>query len=213
MTLARPTTTTNGDNQHPSISILSSHLILHPPSHTMSNYKDPYQHGGSEYLAPTNVPPGAAAPQQHGYDGSAHPDAGYEYSTQYNSYTSTTPSSYEKNNESKPDLDGVHALGELGPGERERPGRMGLGQPTSSFAAMGPPPRSTGILRMWRKDERGKQWTRVSCGTEDGDETDDWTMADATCRVVAFAALAVSSAAVSSSPCSSLSALCWLFFL
>ncbi|TXT08624.1 hypothetical protein VHUM_02752 [Vanrija humicola] len=37
---------------------------------------------------------------------------------------------------------------------------MGLGQPTSSFAAMGPPPRSTGILRMWRKDERGKQWTR-----------------------------------------------------
>ncbi|KAL1406284.1 hypothetical protein Q8F55_007980 [Vanrija albida] len=124
----------------------------------MSNYKDPYQNGGSEYLQ-AGMPPGAAAPQ-HGYDNSAHPDAGYQYSAQYNSYTSTTPSTYEKNNDSTGDLDGVHALGELGPGERERPGRMGLGQPTSSFAAMGPPPRSTGILRMWRKDERGKQWTK-----------------------------------------------------
>ena len=46
--------------------------------------------------------------------------------------------------------------------ERAQPGRSGLRQPTRSFAELGPPPRSTGILRMWRKDERGKQWFRVS---------------------------------------------------
>ena len=46
--------------------------------------------------------------------------------------------------------------------ERSQPGRSGLRQPPRSFAEMGPPPRSTGILRMWRKDERGKQWLRVS---------------------------------------------------
>lgn len=45
--------------------------------------------------------------------------------------------------------------------ERERKGRAGLNQ-TKSWAEVGPPPRSTGILRMWRKDERGKQWSRVS---------------------------------------------------
>jgi len=45
--------------------------------------------------------------------------------------------------------------------ERAQPGRSGLRQPTRSFAEIGPPPRSTGILRMWRKDERGKQWLRV----------------------------------------------------
>lgn len=48
--------------------------------------------------------------------------------------------------------------------ERERKGRQNIGgggEGGRSWAA-GPPPRSTGILRMWRKDERGKQWTRVS---------------------------------------------------
>jgi hypothetical protein len=59
------------------------------------------------------------------------------------------------------DGDGVHKLGEIGGTERIVPGRAGLTHP-SSFAAVGPPPRSTGILRMWRKDERGKQWFRVS---------------------------------------------------
>ncbi|WWC92802.1 uncharacterized protein L201_007761 [Kwoniella dendrophila CBS 6074] len=44
--------------------------------------------------------------------------------------------------------------------QREQPGRSGLRQPPRSMAEMGPPPRSTGILRMWRKDERGKQWSR-----------------------------------------------------
>lgn len=45
--------------------------------------------------------------------------------------------------------------------ERLRKGRQNLPVP-QTFAEMGPPPRSTGILRMWRKDERGKQWSRVS---------------------------------------------------
>ncbi|WVN86818.1 uncharacterized protein L203_101991 [Cryptococcus depauperatus CBS 7841] len=45
--------------------------------------------------------------------------------------------------------------------QRAQPGRSGLAKPpTTSFAEMGPPPRSTGILRVWRKDERGKQWSR-----------------------------------------------------
>ncbi|WVR08008.1 hypothetical protein IAU60_005052 [Kwoniella sp. DSM 27419] len=44
--------------------------------------------------------------------------------------------------------------------ERAQPGRSGLRQAPVSVAEMGPPPRSTGILRMWRKDERGKQWSR-----------------------------------------------------
>ncbi|ODO00840.1 hypothetical protein L198_03167 [Cryptococcus wingfieldii CBS 7118] len=43
---------------------------------------------------------------------------------------------------------------------RAQPGRSGMARPTTSFAEMGPPPRSTGILRVWRKDERGKQWSR-----------------------------------------------------
>jgi hypothetical protein len=45
--------------------------------------------------------------------------------------------------------------------ERSQPGRSGLNGPMKSFAEMGPPPRSTGILHMWRKDERGQQWFRV----------------------------------------------------
>lgn len=50
------------------------------------------------------------------------------------------------------------AEGNLGT-ERLRKGRAGL-DPSSQWSS-GPPPRSTGILRMWRKDERGKQWSRV----------------------------------------------------
>jgi len=50
--------------------------------------------------------------------------------------------------------------------ERAQPGRSGLNQPMKSYAGMGPPPRSTGILSMWRKDERGKQWFRVGLAHE-----------------------------------------------
>ena len=47
------------------------------------------------------------------------------------------------------------------PTQRAQPGRQGLSGAPKSWAEMGPPPRSTGILRMWRKDERGPQWTKV----------------------------------------------------
>ncbi|RSH93282.1 hypothetical protein EHS25_007636 [Saitozyma podzolica] len=43
--------------------------------------------------------------------------------------------------------------------ERLHKGRQGP-QQGRSWAEAGPPPRSTGILRMWRKGERGKQWSR-----------------------------------------------------
>jgi len=56
--------------------------------------------------------------------------------------------------------------------ERERKGRQNIGGGAEKSWANGPPPRSTGILRMWRKDERGKQWTRV-CFTEPRDEFTD----------------------------------------
>jgi hypothetical protein len=49
----------------------------------------------------------------------------------------------------------------MGGTERVQKGRQGLQAPPMTWAEMGPPPRSTGILRMWRKDERGKQWSRV----------------------------------------------------
>ncbi|EIW71546.1 hypothetical protein TREMEDRAFT_60470 [Tremella mesenterica DSM 1558] len=42
---------------------------------------------------------------------------------------------------------------------RAVPGRQGLG-PAKSIAEMGLPPRETGILREWRKDERGNQWAK-----------------------------------------------------
>ena len=45
--------------------------------------------------------------------------------------------------------------------ERAQKGRQGVAQSSRSWQN-GPPPRSTGILRMWRKGERGKQWSRVS---------------------------------------------------
>jgi len=128
-----------------------------------NNYSDPYAAN----------PPGGPYGAKENEDFSNPPYA-HQSSVDYNSYGGTetqTPTSMSSTptpkgvGAEKPhpdDLDGVNNLGEIGGTERERPGRAGLHQPTSSFAAMGPPPRSTGILRMWRKDERGKQWFRVS---------------------------------------------------
>ncbi len=104
-----------------------------------TSYRDPYAEQGAEYLDDRGNP--TSGPR----DG----NAGEDYYPQYNTYGAekTTPN----------DVDAG-----LGGTERLQPGRANIGQaPISSFAAMGPPPRSTGILRMWRKDERGKQWTKV----------------------------------------------------
>ncbi|ORX37746.1 hypothetical protein BD324DRAFT_650295 [Kockovaella imperatae] len=67
------------------------------------------------------------------------------------------PSFLAPNQSSEKILDG-DSFGE--PVQRAHPGRQGLQSTTKSWAEMGPPPRSTGILRMWRKDERGPQWFR-----------------------------------------------------
>lgn len=130
-----------------------------------NTYADPY-------AAP---PPGGQYGGREGEDFST-PQYAHQSAADYNNYanggedthspsTATAASTPKGVGAEKPhpdDIDGVNKLGEIGGTERERPGRAGLHQPTSSFAAMGPPPRSTGILRMWRKDERGKQWFRVS---------------------------------------------------
>lgn len=109
-----------------------------------SNYQDPYLEPGAEYLATDK---GSSTP-------GSYMDGKYG-DLQYGSYNNALPAD-------KLDDDGVHALGEIAPGQRQTAGRAGLHQPTSSFAAMGPPPRSTGILREWRKEERGHQWGKVS---------------------------------------------------
>lgn len=57
--------------------------------------------------------------------------------------------------------DAAYGNEEMAGTERAQKGRQGLQAPPMTWAEMGPPPRSTGILRMWRKDERGKQWSRV----------------------------------------------------
>lgn len=129
-----------------------------------SNYQDPYQEGGQEYLNDNQTPGGSSTLTANN---------GGEYG-HYNNYAR---SSMEKVH----DPDGVNALGEIGGGQRQQPGRAHLGAagpPISHFEAFGPPPRSTGVLRMWRKDERGKQWTRVSVCFEHDHEL------LLTCRVV-----------------------------
>ena len=52
--------------------------------------------------------------------------------------------------------------------QRAQPGRQGLPNHSKSWAEVGPPPRSTGILRMWRKDERGQQWFKVGPSRRSG---------------------------------------------
>lgn len=120
-------------------------------SHQYGNYRDPYAEQGAEYLDDRGHPTAGPIDGQR-----AGPDEYY----QYNQYANTP--GMEKTTPADVDHD-------IGGTERPQPGRQNLGgPPMSSFAAMGPPPRSTGILRMWRKDERGKQWTRVSMHAEVG---------------------------------------------
>lgn len=117
--------------------------MSHQHQRNGSNYQDPYLEPGAEYLATDK----GSTTQGSYMDG--------QYDQGYGSYNNALPAD-------KLDDDGVHALGEIAPGQRQTAGRAGLQNPTSSFAAMGPPPRSTGILREWRKEERGHQWGKVS---------------------------------------------------
>lgn len=95
-------------------------------------YDDPYNRSNQYYPSPANEAYNYADPAYH----EQHDNA-----LQYNASTEKVLDEYPINT------------------ERERKGRAGL-RPGTSWGA-GPPPRSTGILRMWRKDERGKQWSRV----------------------------------------------------
>lgn len=122
--------------------------MSHQHQRNGSNYQDPYLEPGAEYLATDK----GSTTQGSYMDG--------QYDQGYGSYNNALPAD-------KLDDDGVHALGEIAPGQRQTAGRAGLQNPTSSFAAMGPPPRSTGILREWRKEERGHQWGKVSSRSDD----------------------------------------------
>lgn len=107
-----------------------------------SAYSDPYAAQGSEYLDDRGNPTSGPV-EGDNYGGYGYNQYGGDLGPE-----KTTPNDVDNG---------------VGGTERLQPGRQNIGQaPMSSFAAMGPPPRSTGILRMWRKDERGKQWTRVS---------------------------------------------------
>ena len=129
-------------------------------------YADPYQQQ-NQYANYDQQP--------YGYSNDA-PHQGYSYeapnySTQDVHALSHTPSHAQQEPEYYASTDKIHENSahpagaaednNTVPVERERKGRQGADGNSKSWA-QGPPPRSTGILRMWRKDERGKQWTRVS---------------------------------------------------
>ncbi|WWC65830.1 uncharacterized protein I303_108452 [Kwoniella dejecticola CBS 10117] len=118
-----------------------------------SPYADPYNNRQSGYYNndyDTQQPP----PQAYGYSNDSNP---YGEEPRYPSYPAD-PSAGDYQPHSSTEK--VTDEGQYENTQRAQPGRSGLRQPPRSIAEMGPPPRSTGILRMWRKDERGKQWSR-----------------------------------------------------
>ena len=125
----------------------------------MSRYADPYDRGQYTDQAYNSQPP---LPHRDSNASSSYQDDPVPYSEElrYPSYPSDpSAGGYQ----AYPSTEKMKEEGVYGHStERAQPGRSGLREPTQSFAEMGPPPRSTGILRMWRKDERGKQWFRVS---------------------------------------------------
>ncbi|XAO25632.1 hypothetical protein I312_104460 [Cryptococcus bacillisporus CA1280] len=117
-------------------------------------YNDPYSGQQRQYTSDANF----ADPRAHyGQSYAYHDPNPYEEELQYPSYP-TDPSSGDYLNDSNMEKAPEDVRYEST--ERAQPGRAGLRRPTTSFAGLGPPPRSTGILRVWRKDERGKQWSR-----------------------------------------------------
>ncbi|KAE8542520.1 hypothetical protein D1P53_001299 [Cryptococcus gattii VGV] len=117
-------------------------------------YNDPYSGQQRQYTSDANF----ADPRAHYGPSYAYHDANpYEEELQYPSYP-TDPSSGDYLNDANMEKTPENVRYEST--ERAQPGRAGLRRPATSFAGLGPPPRSTGILRVWRKDERGKQWSR-----------------------------------------------------
>ncbi|KAK4688436.1 hypothetical protein P7C73_g1674, partial [Tremellales sp. Uapishka_1] len=103
-------------------------------AHQYDNYSDPYDRNG-HYAEPSP----------------------YGESPKYPSYAGDPSASGEKLDDgSNLDYGNGNMNANYGTA-RQQQGRQGP-RPGSSWTEMGPPPRSTGILRMWRKDARGKQW-------------------------------------------------------
>ncbi|WVQ79184.1 hypothetical protein IAT38_001280 [Cryptococcus sp. DSM 104549] len=125
-------------------------------AHYGDPYNDPYAR-----QAPQGNDHGQYADHQqaqhnppYGYNNDSNP---YGEEPRYPSYPADpSGESYAPNPSTEKMVDDIQYEGGT---ERAQPGRSRL-RPTTSFAEMGPPPRSTGILRVWRKDERGKQWSR-----------------------------------------------------
>ncbi|WVQ95829.1 hypothetical protein IAU59_002928 [Kwoniella sp. CBS 9459] len=116
-------------------------------------------YGGDSYSDPYNQGQYGQHEQQYGHDAQPPPFTAQDYGNPYGEeprYPSYPGDPSIGSTEKLPE----DAQYENANTERAQPGRSGLRQPPRSIAEMGPPPRSTGILRMWRKDERGKQWSR-----------------------------------------------------
>ncbi|ORY34783.1 hypothetical protein BCR39DRAFT_514697 [Naematelia encephala] len=123
---------------------------------TMSRYENRYD---DPYDRPIAYPPPEQY-QQPAYaqdDPNAYHDGAYGEAPRYPSYPAD-PSAGDY--EAYPSTEKINDGGYAENTAREQPGRSGVRGQTKSFASLGPPPRSTGILRMWRKDERGEQWFR-----------------------------------------------------
>ncbi|OCF73204.1 hypothetical protein I204_06434 [Kwoniella mangroviensis CBS 8886] len=127
---------------------------------------------GNHYADPYNQQQQGYYHNNNGYDETQqHPppfqNEGYTYSNDSNPYgeeprypsypADPSAGDYQPNSSTEKMNDEVQYQENT---QRAQPGRSGLRRPPVSIAEMGPPPRSTGILRMWRKDERGKQWSR-----------------------------------------------------
>jgi hypothetical protein len=104
-------------------------MFNHQPNHA-----DPYSNQPAPYESYPNYP--------HQSTSNYADDANYDDAPRYPTYAGDPSGEYHQSTEKILD---EPAYGT----ERAQPGRSGL-RP-KSFAEMGPPPRSTGILREWRK--------------------------------------------------------------
>lgn len=135
-------------------------------NYSNDRYADPYQQHQDQYATydqhPQNTYPNPHSGETPQY-ASHNPHDDYSYENEQQPHHTQEPVYYpstdkiNENSATNEDYSGPVL-------ERERKGRqnIGGGGEGGKSWANGPPPRSTGILRMWRKDERGKQWTRVS---------------------------------------------------
>lgn len=106
-------------------------------------YNDPYSGQQRQHTSDANF----ADPRAHYGQSYAYHDANpYEEELQYPSYP-TDPSSGDYLNDVNMEKTPENVRYEST--ERAQPGRAGLRRPATSFAGLGPPPRSTGILRVW----------------------------------------------------------------